>query len=563
MFVVEYRPLPCAVVAKRHGLFTLSSYFMHRSASKVDLRAIRRSLTRRLWCDENLPADIAEAIWGGEIERLLYGSAPLQVKNRCIAVRHDHRAGPLLIKQHTWGGLSRTLRSVGREASARRCGRLGLVLHGLGIPTPVPRACLEQRFGPWGIRSYLVTDYVEGTSLYRYIRFGSHGPDELRYLARQVARIWQQMVEAGISHNDMKPENFIVDERHKVWLIDLEKVRLKEKPEHQRKRSIFDVKNFLHVRGWHGRAEAREIFLSEFRSTPYGSWLDGVTEPGEPDPELSVLLLVDGNPSVVLMRRAIDSVRDIADEIVLVEEGEDGGTDVVDRIVLHGEETSGRDFAWPARGVARYSWVLVLHQNEIVTPFLAKEMQQRIADVKAEEAIRISIEPRFFGNSVALAKGDEGRPIRLFQQARCNYSLADGELVIAAKAARTGRLTGMIQRCACATVAEFVEQINEQSTRSAHQRWQAGERPAVFRALVRAIGRTLKLSASRGGIGSGWTGLQIAFLKGVFSWVEEIMLSHKSREFLVDASREEIVEPVSEERHSLPVRHDAALRNAA
>jgi hypothetical protein len=500
---------------------------------------------------------------GGEMERLLYSSTPLQVKDRCIAVRHDHPAGPLLIKQHTWGGLSRTLRSVGREASARRCGRLGLVLHGLGIPTPVPRACLEQRLGPFGFRSYLVTDYVEGTSLYRYIRFGSHGPDELRYLARQVARIWQQMVEAGISHNDLKPENFIVDKRHQIWLIDLEKVRLNENPQQQRKRSIFDVKNFLHVRGWHGRAEARNIFLSEFRSTPHGSWLDGVMQPGELDPELSVLMLIGADASLSLMRRAIDSVRDIADEVVLVAAGKDHETDVVGRIVLYGAETSGRDFAWPARGVARYPWVLVLHQNEIVTPFLAKELQQKISDAKAEEAIRISIEPQFFGDSVALAKGDEGRPIRLFQQSRCSYSLVNGELFVATEAARTGRLMGMIQRCECATLAEFVGQLNEQSTRSAQRRWQAGERPAVFRALVRAIGRALKLAARRGGIGGGWTGLQIAFLNGFFSWVEELKLSHRSREFFVDASRVEIDEPLSAERYTLLAGHDAAMRKAA
>jgi (heptosyl)LPS beta-1,4-glucosyltransferase len=536
---------------------------MHRSASKVDLRAIRRSLTRRLWCDENLPADIADAIWDGEMERLLYSSAPLQVKDRCIAVRYDHPAGPLLIKQHTWGGASRTFRSVGREASARRCGRLGLLLGRLGIPTPLPRACLEQRIGPWGFRSYLVTDYVEGTSLYRYIRFGKHEADKLRHVARQVARIWQQMVEGGISHNDMKPENFIVDQRHNVWLIDLEKVRLNEKPEQQRKRSICDVRNFLHIRGWHGRAEAREVFLREFRSTPYGSWLDGVTSPGETDPTLSVLMLIDGEPDVLSMRRAIESVRDIADEVVLLEAGDGGGSNFVDRIVLCGQEASGHELARPAHGVARYQWVLVLQQNEIVTPFLAKELQQRIADTKAEDAIRIPIEPQFFGHNVVREAGDKGRPIRLFRQARCAYSLANGELVIAAEVARTGQLAGTVQRCACATMAEFVERLNERTTRAAHQRWQAGQRPAVIRSLVRAIGRTLKLSAGRGGIGSGWTGLQIAFLRGVFSWLEEIKLRHMSRDFFADVSRVETVVPSSDERPSLPVRHETALRKAA
>jgi hypothetical protein len=155
---------------------------------KLTLRAIRRSLRCRLWCDKTLPSEVVEAIWQGDIDRLLYSSAPLQVKDRCVAVRYDHSSGPLLIKMHLWGDAWRTFRAVGREASARRCARLGLELHRRGIPTPLPRVCVERHIGPWNTRSYLVTDYVEGESLYRYIRFGTRTSDELRRVARTSRR---------------------------------------------------------------------------------------------------------------------------------------------------------------------------------------------------------------------------------------------------------------------------------------------------------------------------------------------------------------------------------------
>ncbi|MCI0333506.1 MAG: hypothetical protein L0228_09815 [Planctomycetes bacterium] len=539
---------------------------MRPSASKLNLRAIRRSLTGRFWCDDQLSADLVDAIWRGDLERLLYASTPLQEKDRCIVVRYDHPAGPLLIKRHVWGGAGRTFRSVGRESSARRCGRLGLELHRAGIPTPLPRACLEHRLGPWGTRSYLVTDYVEGPSLYRYIRFGSQSASELRHVAQQVAHIWQRLVEAGISHNDMKPENFIVDERLDVWLLDLEKVRLHEKPSRQRKRCTFDVKNFLHVRGWHRRAEAREIFYREFLNTPYGSWLDGVLVPEEPDPELSVLVLTDRHPNVASIRRAIDSVRDIADEVVPIAAAGDGGVDVLDRVVLSGDDAGERAATAPLQRVARYPWVLVLRQNEIVTPFLAKQLQQQIADANAQNAIRIPIVPQFFGRSILPTTGDNGRPIRLFRQEHCLFSWNGGDFAIAAVPEQMGRLTGTIQRCVCESVAEFVERLNEQSTRAAHQRWQAGERPAMLRALVRAIARGLKLAAGRGGIGSGWTGLQIAFLEGAFSWVEEAKLRQMTHEFFVEATSDAAPSESGADCNVLlssPSWDEAALRKAA
>src|SRR5205814_3637865 len=222
------------------------------------LRAMRRwSLTRHAWCDANLPNELAHAILRGDPDRVLFSSQPLQVKDRCVVARYDRAAEPLLLKRHAWGNAWRTLRMAFRESAAKRCARLGLYLHDKGIRTPRPRAYADFRIGPWIYRSYLVSDYVEGESLYRYIRFGSQSTDELRHVGGQVAKIWQMLVDLGSSHNDMKPENFIVDGNRDVWLIDLEKVRLRGEERRQRGRQVFDVNNFLHIRGWHHRSEAR------------------------------------------------------------------------------------------------------------------------------------------------------------------------------------------------------------------------------------------------------------------------------------------------------------------
>jgi hypothetical protein len=496
----------------------------------VTLRSMKRSLTRRLWYDEKLPPDVIQALRDGEIDRLLFASAPLQVKDRCAVARYDHPAGPLLVKRLAWGGLSRTVRAIGREASARRCTRLGLHLHHLGIPTPLPRACMEHFFGPWGYLSYLMTDYDEGTSLYRYLRFGTQSDGELQSVTGQVARIWQQLAELGISHNDLKPENFIVDVNRDVWLIDLEKTRLRGKPDGQRRRNVFDAGNLLHIRGWHRRQAAREMMLSQLRATSCGHWLDELRLDGEIDAELSVLVFCENVFDVASTRQAIESVKDIADEVVLLGMGDDGNFGMIERIHFSRAAPTSQNMST----IAAYPWVLVLHQNEVVTPLLAKDLQQKIVSPAAHDAYHIALEPRYFGQSIAPGARGESEPIRLFQQDRCTHSIASGIAEVSANPAKTGRFTiGTIQQCMCGSVDEYVERLNERTTNEAWRRLARDERASLIRGISRAAARFTSMYARRSGIGSGWAGFQIAALEAAFAWIEEAKLRQLSRNFFL------------------------------
>jgi hypothetical protein len=517
------------------------------SDNTENLRTMRRrSLRRRAWCDANLPADLAEAMLHGDPDRVLFSSNPLQVKDRCVVVRHDLADGSLLVKRHSWGSTWRTFRMAFREPAALRCARLGEYLHQRGIPTPRPRAYVDCRLGPWTYRSYLVSDYVEGESLYRHIRFGTQSKDELWHAARQVAAIWEKLVELGISHNDLKPENFIVDRDFKIWLIDLEKVRIGGRAKRLKRRQVFDVQNFLHVRGWHRRLGARAIFAEAFLETEHGAWLkDAGVElaaqatPGSDtanDPSLSVLVLCHNGIEMLHARRAIDSVRDIADEVVLLETRDAKHLDVLKRIDLFANPAPPRlagkrpVVSLAAVPVARHPWVLVLHQNESVTPFLAKELQQRIADPKATDFVGIPIEKQFFGRSL-LRRRRENEPLRLFRQSAFAVASTEALLSIAAEADDISNLTGTLLRCECANVAEFIERLNDETTCAARDRLQRGARPRFGRATWQAAGQFIKSYFRSDGILSGRTGLQVAVLRAGFRWIEETKLLQLSAEF--------------------------------
>jgi hypothetical protein len=539
------------------------------------LRTLRRgSLMRRAWCDADLPSELIEIMLRGDPDRVLFSSNPLQIKDRCVVARYEGPSGPLLVKRHAWGGVRRTLRMAFREPAARRCARLGEFLHARGIPTPRPRAYVDCRLGPWTYRSYLVSDYVEGESLYRYIRFGRQPADELRHVAGQVARIWEKLVERGVSHNDFKPENFIVDSNFDVWLIDLEKVRLRGNPGRQRQRQVLDVKNFLHVRSWHRRLEARAIFAEAFLQTPYREWLPAggldraatISLSGDTpiDPELSVLILCKDGIEMPHARRAIESVRDIADEVVLVEAAESDRLQVLKRLDVTGgtpaHQMAGKKALAiaPPTPVARYPWVLVLQQEECVTPFLAKELQQRIADERAGDKFRIPIEKRYFGSSIARRKS-EIAPIRLFRQSAYRFPSAGALLSIASDAEHMAQLAGTIQRCECATVAEYVDRLNEDTTRAAHCRLQQGDWPRFGGSTWRAACEFIRLYFRSGGILSGWIGLQLAVLKAGFCWVEETKLRQMSAEFFMPDSVAASDEDLSS---TLPTQYSSLITNS-
>lgn len=498
----------------------------------------RRSFLRRAWCDPNLPREMIDALWSGDVDRMLFDTVPLQVKDRCIVGRRDCEFGPLLVKRHVWGDFSRTVRMAFREPAALRCARLGLYLNDCGFRTPRPRATVNYRVGPWTYRSYLITDYIEGTSLYRYIRFDTQTNDELRHVAGQVAQLWHRLIELGISHNDLKPENFIVDENLDVWLIDLEKTRESGKAERQQQREIFDVKNFLHIRGWHHRLEARSLFAEAFLRTPHGHWLKSTVveqiaaQPApletENDAEISVVVLCEGGIEMPLARQAIDSVADIADEVVLVGTTQSGQLEVLKRINLC-EPLQPTATPSTSEAVARFPWILAIHQNESVTPFLSKELQQLVTSSKVKSAVRIPLERQYFGQTIKQSASLP--PVRLFQQSDCAHSIVDGGLEVSVTADRTGRLAGLIQVSECSTVAEYVQRLNSQSSEAALGRFRAGSRANPARGLVRATQRFAAACVRPSGIRSGWTGLQIAMLDGVFAWVEEAKLRQFANEF--------------------------------
>lgn len=508
------------------------------------LRTVRYcSVSRRGWYDAGLPEEVISAVCGGDMDRVLFASSPLQVKDRCIVARYDAGRESLLVKRHIWGGFSRTVRMAFRESAPQQCARIGLHLHSLGVRTPRPRGMVDLRVGPWVHRSYLLTEYVAGASLYHHIRYETQTTDQLKHLAQQVAQIWQQLVTLGVSHNDFKPENFIVDDDSHVWIIDFEKTRLTGRPERQLQRQIADVLNFLHVRGWHCRPDARAIFAEAFLRVPSGQSLKSTgvervaqglsLSDSECDPGLSVVIVCRNPTDVVRLQSAIQSVRDIADEILIVQSKAQREFELLKRIEPLQRKPIDTDCRTLTCSLSvprfvRYPWVLALQDNEYVTPFLAKELHQRICHNSDDIAYRMTRRLEYFGRAMT---PQDNSPIRLIRSSKCNLQAEYGELAIKADEELVGRLSGTFHSNESASISTLVSRLDAQSSHNALRRLRAGERPRLVRTTIRKVFQFFKEVSGPSGFRSGWTGVQIAFLHSAFGWLEEAKLHQLSSEF--------------------------------
>ena len=131
---------------------------------------------------------------------------------------------PLVIKRYNIKGPAHWLKRFWRPSRAWHSWREGNRLAFLGIATPKPLAMLEKRVLGLRTRAYLVTEYLPGPDIIErfapYVKTAAVPENELQALQQLFA----QLIEARISHGDMKGHNLFWD--HGRWaLIDLDAMR--------------------------------------------------------------------------------------------------------------------------------------------------------------------------------------------------------------------------------------------------------------------------------------------------------------------------------------------------
>lgn len=229
----------------------------------------RRSMTRVMWHVDELPAALADRLWSDPDEVLSRGHM-LKDGDRCTVVRitsdsmsadtsRDSADGSCTLKRYNLKALLHTAIHMPLRSRARWSWLNGRRLIKAGLSTPMPLACIEERrHGVLHLRSYLLTTFVPGRSLLDAIQSGEVEATELASLAKQFSRIWQTLGQLRAGHGDMKATNFIVDLQGKLWLVDLDGLRIHRSGILLRRERRNDLVRFM--RNWQDRPEVAAVF---------------------------------------------------------------------------------------------------------------------------------------------------------------------------------------------------------------------------------------------------------------------------------------------------------------
>ncbi|HIQ20102.1 MAG TPA: glycosyltransferase family 2 protein [Planctomycetes bacterium] len=218
----------------------------------------------------------------------------------------------------------------------------------------------------------------------------------------------------------------------------------------------------------------------------------------------------------------IESVRPVADEILVADSGSvDGTLEVVRRMggcrIIQREYIYSADFKNWAIPQAKYPWVMVVDADERLTGRVIASIRRVLADPSPElDAYWVSFECFFLGHRLRHS-GWNTDAIRLFRRDVCRYEdrLVHAEIDVDRQ--RVGKLEGKILHYSISSYEQFLEKYGRYTTWGARTLWGKGRRATFTSLCVRPMLRFCHLYVLRGGFLDGLAGLQICMLMAFFN----------------------------------------------
>ena len=135
--------------------------------------------------------------------------------------RRGGRIARLSERRYVWTGLPAT--------RAFREFHLTATLHAQGLPVPRPVAAGVTRYG-LTYEAALITVRIPGARALAELLIADEADDTL---LKRVGATIRRFHDAGLDHVDLNVRNLLIDPQGKVWLIDLDRCRLRPKGDWQ------------------------------------------------------------------------------------------------------------------------------------------------------------------------------------------------------------------------------------------------------------------------------------------------------------------------------------------
>jgi glycosyltransferase involved in cell wall biosynthesis len=246
------------------------------------------------------------------------------------------------------------------------------------------------------------------------------------------------------------------------------------------------------------------------------------------NPPLSVIIPCKNERDNILA--CIDSVAQIADEILVVDSGSTDGTQalVVDRDDCRLIETEWLGYAktknW-AIPRASHEWVLLLDADERATPELREEVGQVLRDVPDDvDGFWIRRRNHFLGHPIRYCGWQGDKVCRLIRRDRCRYREVAVHEEIDIAADRAGWLKQPLLHFTQNSYDEIIEKTCRYTKLSAQESYERGRRPRCIRLFAAGPIRFVKTYLLKGGVLDGIAGLQVCMISAYYAYLKEAQL---------------------------------------
>ena len=146
--------------------------------------------------------------------------------------------GSLYIKRYNYQNRLYALKNLFRPSRAKRVWKVSQKLVACNIPTPLPISFLEQRKGRLLIKSFFISQKIDGAlnlnAAFQQLQTDSSVQDtkQKKSLIHQVANMIRSLHDCGICHRDLKASNILVQriskQAEKLYLVDLDSARIQK-----------------------------------------------------------------------------------------------------------------------------------------------------------------------------------------------------------------------------------------------------------------------------------------------------------------------------------------------
>ncbi len=229
------------------------------------------------------------------------------------------------------------------------------------------------------------------------------------------------------------------------------------------------------------------------------------------------------------LQYCVESVRPIADEIIVADSGSTDGTPalahllgckVVERELI--DFSSFKNWALPQ---ATHNWVLIIDADERLTPELADEIRQTLMQPSSGiDAYWIYRDTFFLGHRLRWGDCRNERVLRLMRRDDCRYTCNRVHERLDVAPGRHAALRHHMLHYTSWTYAHYLSKMNHYTGLSAQDMHERGRRAGFWGMLLRPPIRFFQLYILRGGFLDGLPGLQMSMLIAFIGFLKQARL---------------------------------------